>query len=138
MKADKLWPVIVAEDDPDEIQLLQRAWSRAEVANRLVWVEDGEALLVYLRDQQSPVAFVLLDLKMPRKSGHEALAEMKGDDRLRFTPVIMLTASMREEDIRRAYELGAAAYFVIADFGPESIHVVVRDLAGNVIDDFVR
>jgi CheY-like chemotaxis protein len=115
MKADKLWPVIVAEDDPDEIALLKRAWARANVCHELVWVEDGAALLDYLRDQKSPVAFVLLDVKMPRKGGHEALEEMKLDEQLRGIPVVMLTASKREEDIRRAYELGAASYFVKAD-----------------------
>ena len=115
MKADKLWPVIVAEDDPGEVELLKRAWARADVSHNLVWVEDGAALLDYLRDQRSPVAFVLLDVKLPRKTGHEVLAEMKTDERLRGIPVVMLSGSKREEDVRRAYELGAASYFVKAD-----------------------
>ena len=115
MKADKLWPVIVAEDDPDEVELLQRAWERADVSHKLICVEDGAALLDYLRGQTSPVAFVLMDVKMPRKTGHEALEEMKTDDCMRRIPVIMMSASRLEKDIRRAYELGAASYFVKAD-----------------------
>jgi CheY-like chemotaxis protein len=115
MKPDKMWPVVVAEDDPDERELLLRAWSRADVSHQLLIVEDGEALLELLRSRKGPVAFVLMDVKMPRKDGHEALGEMKQDDHLRGIPVIMLSASKREDDVRRAYDLGAVSYFVKAD-----------------------
>ena len=115
MRAGALWEVVVTEDDADDYQLLQVAWARAGVVQPLMRMEDGIALLHHLRRPGARTALILLDVKMPRRSGHEVLATLKTDPALRAIPVVMLSTSDREPDIRGAYELGAAAYFVKPD-----------------------
>ena len=83
------------------------------------FVVDGQDLLDYLRRdgeysgsaRTTPrPSIILLDLNMPRKDGREALAEIKGDEALRWIPVVVLTTSSDEQDIRSAYELGASSF----------------------------
>jgi CheY-like chemotaxis protein len=78
------------------------------------FVLDGQELMDYLRDEAasgvSAPAIILLDLNMPRKDGREALAEIKGDERLCDIPVVVLSTSKDEEDIRRSYLLGANSF----------------------------
>ena len=112
MKADKSWGVVVAEDDANDFELLRVAWQKAEIAHALIRVEDGAALLQYLRNSTARVAFVLLDEKMPRKTGHEALEELKSDEKLHVIPVVMFSTSLNQAEVSRAYQLGAASYFV--------------------------
>ncbi len=113
-------PVVIlcAEDDPDDQMLMRDALAESKLANRLVFVADGEELMAYLRRRPpytdpatSPrPGIILLDLNMPRKDGREALGEIKADPRLRSIPVVVLTTSSAETDILRSYDIGASSY----------------------------
>ena len=107
--------ILMADDDEDDRDLAQDAFADAGLDGQLRFVLDGQELLDYLRDDvaSSAVAcpaIILLDLNMPRKDGREALAEIKGDERLCDIPVVVLTTSTDEEDIRRSYLLGASSF----------------------------
>ena len=108
--------IVVVDDDPDDRFMIQRAL-QACVQNPVHVLNDGEELMAYLNDRyagrpqpSAPACIVLMDLNMPRKTGHEALREIRADPRLRTTPVIVLTTSDSETEIVRSYQLGANAY----------------------------
>jgi len=112
--------ILLVEDDPDSVTLLQRAFRKAGLTNALQVVEDGEQAVRYLSGQEPyadperhplPV-LVLLDLKLPRKSGFEVLAWLRREPDLRHLPVVVLTSSREPSDIKRAYDLGANSYLV--------------------------
>jgi CheY-like chemotaxis protein len=111
--------ILLAEDDLVVAELVQHALAAQEPAPRVVHVRDGVETLDFLyargrhihRDLMPP-AVVLLDVKMPRVDGLEVLRQVKGDERLRSVPVVMLTSSQDERDVREAYALGANAYVV--------------------------
>ncbi len=114
MDAD-LNEVLLAEDDPGDVVLIQEVFADNKVGNRLSVVGDGVEAMAFLRregdyaDAPRP-DLVLLDLNLPRKNGREVLAEIKGDPELSIIPVIVLTTSEAEEDIVRSYSLHANAY----------------------------
>jgi len=109
---------LMADDDPDDRMLTQRALREYRLNNGMVFVEDGEELMDYLHRRgkyadpaSSPrPGVILLDLNMPRKDGRQALAEIKSDPDLRRIPVVVLTTSKAEEDMLRSYDLGANAF----------------------------
>jgi CheY-like chemotaxis protein len=110
--------IVLADDDPDDRQLTEDAFSENRLANQLHCVEDGEELMDYLhrrgkfeslRSDPLP-GLILLDLNMPRKDGREALKEIKADPSLRRIPIVVLTTSKAEEDIVRSYDLGVNSY----------------------------
>lgn len=111
--------ILLAEDDPHVAELVLHVLTRQEPAPRIVHVRDGVEALDFLhardgfanREPGNPT-LVLLDLKMPRLDGLEVLRHVKSDETLRGTPVVMLTSSHDERDIRTSYELGANAYVV--------------------------
>jgi len=107
--------ILMAEDDADDRLLLQQAFRECRLGNDLFFVEDGEELLDYLRQQGRYATalrpgLILLDLKMPGKDGREAFAEIKADPGLRAIPIVVLTTSQTEEDILHAYNLSVAGY----------------------------
>jgi CheY-like chemotaxis protein len=103
--------VLLVEDDPGDVVLIEGAFENNRVRNSLKIVGDGVEAMEHLRaaDQERP-DLVLLDLNLPRKDGREVLAEIKGDPDLRSIPVVVLTTSKAEEDILRSYDLHANAY----------------------------
>lgn len=110
--------ILVADDDPDDRMMIQDAFTENRIANDIVFVEDGEQLLAYLRregsfadlnDEPYP-GIILLDLNMPRKDGREALRELKADPELCRIPVVVLTTSQAEEDVVRTYGLGVSSF----------------------------
>ena len=107
--------VLLVEDDPGDVLLIEEAFADNKVRNRLHRVDDGVEALQFLRregayaDAPRP-DLVLLDLNLPRKDGREVLAEVKADDSLRQIPVVVLTTSKAEEDVLRSYRLHANAY----------------------------
>jgi CheY-like chemotaxis protein len=107
--------VLLVEDDPGDVLLIQEAFEFNKVRNTLSIVSDGEEALQFLRregehaDAPRP-DLVLLDLNLPRKDGRQVLAELKSDAALRSIPVVVLTTSEAEEDILRSYDLHANAY----------------------------
>ena len=111
--------ILLAEDNPKDVDLTSRALAASNLANRLVVTKDGVEALEYLRgegafaarEQEQP-AVVLLDIKMPRKDGLEVLREIRGDSKLRRLPVVILTSSREEQDLVAGYDLGVNAYVV--------------------------
>ncbi len=110
--------ILVADDDPDDRMMIKDACEEVDLKCGLEFVEDGEELLEYLRGEGAYThragkpfhGIVLLDLNMPRKDGREALREIKTDPQLRRIPVVVLTTSVADEDISRAYKLGVSSY----------------------------
>jgi CheY-like chemotaxis protein len=112
--------ILLVEDDPNDVLLVQRAFRRAGVDSPIQVVADGEAAVDYLagrgpyadRERHPLPALMLLDLKLPRRSGFEVLEWLRRQPRLRRLPVVILTSSALTADTRRAYELGANSYLV--------------------------
>jgi len=125
--------ILHVEDDPVDAGNLQRVFSRRGIRNPIYTVPNGERALVFLRevgaDRVRRPAVILLDLGMPVMGGLELLEQLKADPALRSIPVVVFTASKREEERRRAYELGAAGYVVKPiefDRFAEAIDVIER------------
>jgi len=107
--------ILHVEDNPDDVLLMNLAFSRAGVAANLHVVSDGDEAIAALGDGESnggPPVCVLLDVKLPRVSGMEVLAWIRSQPRLRRLPVILLTSSSQTADINRAYDLGANSFLV--------------------------
>jgi CheY-like chemotaxis protein len=114
-----LRPIVLAEDDPNDVELTLLALAEHNLANPVVVLRDGVAALDYLysrgeyADQTRPNPVVLLlDLKMPKLNGLDVLKQIKSDDRLKLLPVVMLTSSREERDLVASYQLGVNAYVV--------------------------
>ncbi len=117
----KSFSVLLVEDDLNDIFLVKRAFKMAHIQNPLHVVTDGLEAIGYLRGdgkyadrEQYPLPkLMVMDIKMPRKSGFEVLEWVKGNSRvLRRIPVVIVSSSEDPADINRAYELGANAYMV--------------------------
>jgi CheY-like chemotaxis protein len=127
--------ILLAEDDPNDVLLIQRAFQRNQVANPVQVVRDGEEALAYLsgqapfadRERHPLPVLMLMDLKMPRKSGLELLEWVRQQPGLKRLPIIVLTSSNQSPDINRAYELGANSYLV-KPAGFDSLLDLVKNL----------
>jgi len=109
----KPFEILIVEDNPGDVRLAMEALREGEVAKNIHVVEDGVAALDYLHSDvgcRNPPDLILLDLNLPRRHGHEVLAAVRGDQRLRTTPVIVFTSSAAEPDVRQAYDLHANCY----------------------------
>lgn len=108
-------PILLVEDNPMDIDLTQRAFLRRKLANHIQVARDGEQALAYLArweaGEPTPVV-ILLDLKLPRVSGLEFLQQLKAHSQFRTIPVVVLTSSSEDRDIRTAYDLGVNSYIV--------------------------
>jgi len=107
--------VLLVEDDPGDVLLIREALADHKVGNALSIVSDGVDAMRFIRGEgefagRERPDLVLLDLNLPRKSGSEVLAEIKGDAELAPIPVIVLTTSEAEEDVARSYRLHANAF----------------------------
>lgn len=122
--------VLHVDDDPSDTLLLQQACRKAQVSFQLKSVADGETAVAYLagrgafsnRGQHPLPALLLLDLKMPRMTGFDVLAWARAQAHFKLLPIIILTASNQDEDIKRAYETGANSYLV----KPVGIHTLTE------------
>ena len=111
--------VLLVEDDPNDILLIQRAFGKAQLTAPFQ-VSNGEEAIAYLagegnytdRELHPLPNLVLLDLKLPRKSGLEVLGWLRQQPVLQRLPVVVLTSSRERSDVNRAYELGANSYLV--------------------------
>jgi CheY-like chemotaxis protein len=113
--------ILLVEDEPNDVFLIQRAFRKANLLNPIHAVSDGEQALAYLMGQneyadrtQYPLpVLILLDLKLPRKTGLEVLAWLRAQGgTLKRVPVVVLTSSKQSADINKAYDLGANSYLV--------------------------
>jgi chemotaxis family two-component system response regulator Rcp1 len=107
--------VLFVEDNPGDVRLTQEALKEGKLRTNLHVVGDGVEAMAFLRREGKYAAaprpdIVLLDLNLPKKDGHEVLAEIKGDDSLKRIPVVILTTSRAEEDILKTYNLHANCY----------------------------
>src|SRR5439155_26026200 len=114
-----LRPILLVDDSAQDIELVLAALKKNKFANEVVVARDGSEALDYLhrrgKFETLPAAIpivMLLDLKMPKVDGLEVLRQVKGDDKLKFIPVVMLTSSREEADLVRSYQLGVNAYVV--------------------------
>ena len=115
----ELKSILIAEDNPYDLELAIAALGKNNLANRVVAVHDGEEVLDYLyyrgafesRDIGNP-AVILLDLKMPKVDGLEVLQIIKNDEKLKTIPVVILTSSREENDLIDGYKLGVNSYVV--------------------------
>ena len=129
-----LKPILLVEDNPNDLELTLIALSKSQLANQVIVVRDGADALDYLhrrgdymgRAAGNP-AVVLLDLKLPKVDGLEVLEKVKADPHLRQTPVVMLTSSREESDLVRSYELGVNA-FVVKPVGFREFFDAIQDL----------
>lgn len=109
--------ILIVEDNPADVRIVQEVLKNGKVYVNLVVADDGEDAMSYLRkegkykDVELP-DLILLDLNMPKMSGHEVLAEMKIDENLKHIPVIVMTISKSDEDVLKSYNLHANAYIV--------------------------
>jgi chemotaxis family two-component system response regulator Rcp1 len=107
--------ILLVEDNPGDIRLLQEIFREGKVCNHLEIVRNGADAMAFLR-KEGPYAeaprpdLILLDLNLPKKNGNEVLAEIKQDEKLKRIPVIILTASQSEEDVSTAYNHYANCY----------------------------
>jgi two-component system, chemotaxis family, response regulator Rcp1 len=127
--------VLLVEDDPGDVLIAREALLASRLTTHLDVVNDGIEALAYLRKEDEYADadrpdLILLDLNLPRMTGHEVLAELKADEALRRIPVVVLTTSVAVEDITKSYDLHANVYV--------SKPVDFDDFAGVVkrIDDF--
>ena len=112
--------ILLVEDDANDAALIERAFRKSNIANPIQVVSDGDAAVEYLRGDGEyadrkrfprPV-LVLLDLKLPRRSGLEVLEWIRDQEGLKRLPVVVLTSSRQRSDIDAAYDLGANSYLV--------------------------
>ena len=112
-------PILVADDDKDDIFFFRRAFEKAGLTLPILSVEDGEEVLEYLtgtgryqdREQFPIPGLLVLDIKMPRKSGFEVLSWLRTRDQFQDLPVVVLSSSSLEADVHQARQLGAADFF---------------------------
>ena len=112
--------ILLVEDNPQDAELTTRALKKRNFANRLFVVEDGPEALDFIfcrglyaeRDIAHPPKVILLDIKLPKLNGLEVLREIRADERTRLIPVVMVTSSREDPDIKTAYQLGANSYVV--------------------------
>jgi len=113
----KIIDILLVEDNSGDARLAQEALKESKIKNHLYIVKDGIAAIDFLfkRNDYKDVPrpdLILLDLNIPKKNGHEVLAEVKADEDLKRIPVIVLTISKSEEDILKTYNLHANCYIM--------------------------
>lgn len=127
--------ILLVEDSVSDAELTIRALKKHNMANKLVHLENGAEALDYLfangayseREVKNVPKLILLDINMPKVGGIEVLKQIKGDERTRKIPVIMLTSSKEDPDIDKCYDLGANSY-VVKPVGFESFMKAVSEL----------
>ncbi|HEY2273772.1 MAG TPA: response regulator [Jatrophihabitantaceae bacterium] len=107
--------VLLVEDDPGDVLIAREAMAAGQLSTSLDVVTDGREALAFLRREDGYAEarrpdLILLDLNLPRMSGHEVLAEVKSDPELRRIPVVVLTTSQAHEDIAKSYDLHASVH----------------------------
>jgi CheY-like chemotaxis protein len=111
------YPILLVEDNPDDILITQRAWKKGLIKNRLYVVNDGEQALEFIykkgeyTDAPTP-SLMLLDLNMPKVDGFEVLKTVKQDKDLKKMPIVVLTSSRDNTALDRAYDLGCNSFIV--------------------------
>jgi len=117
-RSTRPFEILIIEDNPGDVRLIQEAFKETGLPHRLNIVENGEQGLQFLRRQGKKYVnaprpdLILLDLNMSHLDGRETLREIKSDRHLRSVPVVILTGSSHDRDIFQAYDLQANSYIV--------------------------
>jgi len=127
--------ILLVEDNPADAELTLRALKKVHIANKVFLVNDGDEALDFLfargkftgREHIQNPKVILLDLKLPKISGLEVLRSIKSDDKLKSIPVVVLTSSKEDPDVRQSYALGANSY-VVKPVGFENFLKAVSEL----------
>jgi CheY-like chemotaxis protein len=112
--------ILLVEDNPTDLELALRVFKKHQLANRIAVARDGAEAIDFLfgtgahaeRGSLQMPKVILLDLKLPKVSGLEVLARIKGDPRTRTIPIVVLTSSQEEKDLVESYQLGVNSYIV--------------------------
>jgi len=127
--------ILLVEDNPADAELTLRALKKVHIANKVFLVNDGDEALDFLfargkftgREHIQNPKVILLDLKLPKISGLEVLRSIKSNDKLKSIPVVVLTSSKEDPDVRQSYALGANSY-VVKPVGFENFLKAVSEL----------
>lgn len=130
-----LKPILYVEDEEDDVLFMNMAFKQAVISHPLVALTDGQKAIDYLlgsgaysnRDEHPLPCLMLLDLNLPKKSGLEVLKWIRNEPSISTLPVIVLTSSLQDADIHRAYVQGANAYLVKPS-NPKELPVIVRTI----------
>lgn len=112
--------ILVVEDNPTDVMLIRRAFEKSKLANPVHVVGDGDAAVDYLsgegtyadRERFPLPILMLLDLKLPKRSGLEVLQWLRMQETLKRIPVVVLTSSQQDRDVNAAYDIGVNSYLV--------------------------
>ncbi|MFB6283900.1 MAG: response regulator [Halobacteria archaeon] len=124
--------ILLAEDNPNDVEMTKRAFDKGKFVNNIYVAEDGVEAMNYLRkkegheDRPRP-DIILLDLEMPRMDGFEVLEEIEGDPELKQIPVVVLTSSESEKDVVESYRHSANAYMT-KPVGYKEFQNIVREI----------
>ena len=111
MKSKK--PILLLEDDAVDVMTVKRAIKDINIVNKLYVASNGEEGLEILRDEnKEKPCIIFLDINMPKMNGIEFLRELRGDEALKHTPVIVMTTSREEQDKLESFKLGIAGYML--------------------------
>jgi Response regulator containing a CheY-like receiver domain and a GGDEF domain len=127
--------ILLVEDNPQDLELALRALQKAKIRNRIQVARDGAEALDFIfcegnhhdRKIEDTPKVILLDLKLPKVDGLEVLKRLKGDERTRSIPVVILTSSREQKDIVESYQLGVNSY-IVKPVNFEGFANAVRDL----------
>ena len=126
--------VLLVEDSEGDIFIMERAWKKAQFQSDLKVVTDGQQAIDYLcasgnsnREENPLPCLILLDIKLPFRSGHEVVQWLRSYEPCSTLPVVFLTSSNSDMDIQKAYRLGGNAYLV-KPATPENLMVMLQDL----------
>jgi two-component system response regulator len=138
--ADALLQVLVVEDDPGDVALVEASFAEHDVGTQLHHVDDGAEALAFLRREGSYADaprpdLILLDLNMPRVDGRQVLAEVKADADLKSIPVVVFTTSAAADDVQDSYGAHANAYVTkpidLDDF--DRVVAAIRNFYGHTV-----
>lgn len=113
--------VLMVEDSPNDAELISRSLSKVNITNKIYWVKDGAEALEFVfctgkyasrNATINPLKVILLDLKLPKVNGLEVAAKIKEDERTKTIPLVIVTSSQEESDLKEAYNRGVNSYIV--------------------------
>ncbi len=127
--------ILLVEDNPNDLELALRALKKANISNHIQVARDGAEALEFIfcegpyaeRKIENGPKVILLDLKLPKVDGLEVLSRLKGDERTRRIPVVVLTSSKEQSDVIESYRLGVNSY-IVKPVEFETFAKAVRDL----------